>query len=216
MKSKKIRIAVYGVAVLMAAGTALVYGKLPEQIPTSWDFNGNVEYGSRMTLWMLVGFQVMLAVMMEVMPKIDPRKQNYAKFSGYYDGFCLLMQLFMVVMWGIIVSESLYPGQVSVGKVVMVLLGILFLFLGNMLPKVKSNFYMGFRTSWALSDSEVWRKTQRLGGKTMFAGGIAMLLAGIFLEKLPVWFFLAVLILATGIPSAMSYLWWRKSGDRKS
>ena len=211
MKNKKIRIAVYGLVVLTAAATALVYGRLPEQIPTSWDFSGDVqEYGSRMTLWMLVGIQAMLAVMMEVMPKIDPRKWNYAKFYGYYDGFCLLMQLFMMVMWGIIVSESLYPGRVSVDKAVMVLLGFLFLFLGNMLPKVKSNFYMGFRTPWALSDTEVWRKTQRLGGKTMFAGGILMLLAGIFLEQLSMMFFLAVLILATGIPSVMSYLWWRK------
>lgn len=211
MKNRKMRIAVYGLIVLTAAATALVYGKLPEQIPTSWDFNGNLtEYGSRATLWMLVGIQVMLAVMMEIMPKIDPRKRNYDRFSEYYDGFCLLMQLFMMVMWGIIVSETLYPGRLSVDKAVMFLLGILFLFLGNMLPKVKSNFYMGFRTPWALSDTEVWRKTQRLGGKTMFAGGILMLFAGIFLDQLSLMFFLAVLILATGIPSVMSYLWWRK------
>lgn len=221
MKGKKLRLVSCGLILMMAAATAAVYGRLPEQIPTSWDFNGNVEYGSRTTLWMLVGFQVMLGIMQTVFPKIDPRKRNYARFSSYYDGFFLLMQGVFMVMWGIIVLEALQPGQVRTDKVVMILLGVMFLFIGNMLPKVKSNFYVGFRTPWALSDQEVWHKTQRLGGKTMFAGGILLLLAGIFLGgrqkgAAVMWIFLCILILSTGIPSVMSYLWWRKKQYRES
>ncbi len=221
MRGKKLRLVSYGLILLTAAATAAVYGILPEQIPTSWDFNGNVEYGSRMTLWMLVGIQVMIGIMQAVCPKIDPRKRNYARFSGYYDGFFLLMQGVLMVMWGIIVLEALQPGQVRTDKVVMILLGIMFLFIGNMLPKVKSNFYVGFRTPWALSDQEVWHKTQRLGGKTMFTGGILLLLAGIFSGGQQkgaalMWIFLGILILSTGIPSVMSYLWWRKKQYRES
>jgi len=48
---------------------------------------------------------------------------------------------------------------------------VIFLIVGNMMGKVKPNWFMGFRTPWALSDPDVWNKTQRLGGWVFFLSG---------------------------------------------
>lgn len=101
--------------------------------------------------------------------------------------------------------------MVSVGKSVTVMCGILFLFIGNMIPKAKSNFYLGIKTPWALSDDENWRRTNRLGGKMLFTAGGLSIAAPFFLDGkyLGIVFF-TVVMAACIIPCAMSYIWWRQ------
>ncbi|HIT64663.1 MAG TPA: SdpI family protein [Candidatus Ventrimonas merdavium] len=220
MRSKKIKILVYGIPLLMVLATAAVFGSLPDQIPTQWSLDGGVSYGSRMTLWWFIGLQAFLAVFLDIAPRIDPRKKHYANFAGYYDGFCLMMQLFMSAMWGIVVSESLWPGRISVSRIVLILVGAIFLYAGNQMPKVKSNFYMGIRTPWALSDEEVWYKTHRLGGKTTFLAGVVTIFGGLLMRQANERFLAAVvfgaLLLSAGVPTVMSYLWWRQKTRREA
>lgn len=214
MKNKKMRAAVYGVALLMLAATALLYQKLPEKIPMHWDFNNAVRYDSKAGIWGICVMTLVLAAMFDFLPKIDPRKKNYEKFGKYYDGFCLFMQLFMAVMWGIIIIETFWPGSVSVGKSATLMCGVMFLFMGNMLPKARSNFYLGIKTPWTLSDDEIWRRSNRLGGKMMFAAGAVSIIAALLMngKNLAVVFF-TVMIASAAIPCIMSYVWWRQKEE---
>ena len=75
-------------------------------------------------------------------------------------------------------SESFFPGHISVGKIVTLAIGVLFMFIGNIMPKIKSNFYLGIKTPWTLSDEEIWLRTHRFAGKTMFAAGAAAVILG--------------------------------------
>ncbi len=68
------------------------------------------------------------------------------------------MLLFLMLVNGIVLSESLYPGRISVGRVITSGVGILFVFLGNIMPKIKNNFFMGLRNPWTLSDPDVWNR----------------------------------------------------------
>lgn len=65
-------------------------------------------------------------------------------------------------MTSITLVENFRPGTVNIPLVITIAIGILFLFIGNELPKVKSNFFMGIRTPWALCSEENWRRTHRL------------------------------------------------------
>ena len=211
MKNKKIRIACYILAIIGVAATAAVYPFLPDQIPTNWGFDGHVAYSPRSRIWICCGLLPLLAVLFDFMPYIDPRRANYIKFSRYYDNFCLFMQFFLLLMLGITISESLYPGRISVGRVVAAVIGVLFMFIGNIMPKLKSNYYMGIKTPWTLSDEEIWYKTHRLGGKTMFIAGAAILIFGRPLTtKWGSALALGALLFAVSLPGVMSYIWWRK------
>ncbi|MCC8162938.1 MAG: SdpI family protein, partial [Lachnospiraceae bacterium] len=205
MKNKKLRIANYAIPLLALLALALLYRRLPQQVPLSWGFSGDVSYGSKMELFMSFGLGVVLALLFDALPHIDPRKANYEKFGSYYDLFCVFMQIFLLIVNAIILVESFLPGTLSVPMIILILVGILFLFFGNIMPKVKSNFFMGFKTPWALSSEENWRRTQRLGGKCLFiAGLLTILLAFLPNQELAFILLMAVLIVACLIPVLMS------------
>ena len=90
-------------------------------------------------------------------------------------------------------------------------MALLFIALGNQMAKFRSNFFIGVKTPWALSSEAVWQKSQRLGGKTFFFDGIALLIASIFLTGKPLfWFMMGLVIVISCVPTAMSYVWFQK------
>ena len=127
----------------------------------------------------------------------------------------MVMMVFCGTMTGIILSESFYPGRISVGRVTTAMVGLLFVFLGNMMPKMKNNFFMGIRTPWTLSDPDVWNRTHRLGGILWFAGGlltVALALCGISETLMFVLLMVLVAVLAL-VPTVYSYLCFRAKGQ---
>ena len=67
----------------------------------------------------------------------------------------------------------------------VILMGILFAVLGNIMPKMKMNGLMGLRTTWSMKNDEVWSRCQRMGGTVTFFGGVAVILSGIVLRGYP-------------------------------
>lgn len=212
MKSHKARIITWLLAVISFLLPAALYPVLPDRIPTHWDLNGTITYSAKYMIFLTAGMGLLFAVLFDVLPKIDPRRQNYQKFGGYYDLFCVLMQVFVLVLNGISITEALRPGTLSVPTAVMIGIGLLFLFIGNIMPKFKSNFYMGIKTPWTISNEEVWRKTHRLGGKCFFFSGLICILCGFLPLKnsLLYGFCTFIILTAAFFPAVMSYIWWRK------
>ena len=217
MKNPKLRILTY---LLAAAGlllAAVIYPRLPQEIPTHWDLDGTVTYSGRHMIFLTSGTGLPLAVLFDLLPKIDPRRQNYQKFGRYYDLFCVFMEVFLLAINGITLTETFRPGTISVPMAVMLGIGLLFLFLGNIMPKIKSNFYMGIKTPWTISSEEVWRRTHRLGGKCFFAVGFLSIICAFLPFDGTIVFpvYMVVILAACLIPGIMSYVWWRQE-QRKS
>lgn len=203
-------------AILPLIAVILVYNKLPEQIPQHWDINGNVSYGEKSSIWFLSSLGIMMMLLFEIIPKIDPKRKNYDKFSAAYDMFRIIMTVFMLGMTLLVLSESLNPGKIRVATAVTAGLGVMFAVIGNMLPKIKNNYFMGIKTPWTLSSTNVWNKTNRLGGILMFIGGIAMIPAAFVLPDLPLFIMVMVFVAVSCVfPAAMSYVWFRKEENDK-
>ena len=176
-----------------------------------WDFGGQVGYEPKWHLFLIAGLSLLFAVLFPLLPKIDPRRRNYDKFSASYLFFQLIMMLFILVMVSVVLIESLRPGTLHVGKVVCLLVSLLMAVLGNMMPKFRQNYFCGIKTPWTYADADVWARTHRLGGRLFFAAG----LIGMFATLLPsdFWMFLCFLIplcCAALIPTVMSYIWYRR------
>lgn len=208
-KSALILIAILALAPLVLV--SVVYARLPDTVPMQWGFNGSVRYDPKINLWMMTALSPLMAALFLVIPKIDPKRRNYQKFGTAYQGFIIVLLLFLFILDGIVVSESFYPGRISVYTVVMVGVGLLFVFLGNMMPKVKSNFYVGARTPWTLSDPDVWFKTNRLCGYLFFFSGLLLCLCPFILPESASF---VIILGAAGItvivPSVMSYIWYQQ------
>ena len=193
-----------------------VYNKLPAEVPMHWNIHGEIDrYGSRNELFLIAGINVFLGVFMSAVAKIDPKQKNYTKFRETYDWMIIWTLGFMTVLMGVVLMETMQPGSINISKVVCMMVGILFIVLGNMMPKVKQNFFTGVKTPWALSSEVVWNKTQRLGGKSMVLGGVLILLSG-FLSNGQATVFLIVLIaiLISILPMVMGYIWYKQEMNK--
>ena len=189
---------------------AVFYSRLPAEIPMQWDFDGQVGYEAKWHLWIVAGMAPLFAVLFYFLPRFDPKRKNYGKFSDAYSGFRIMLDLFLTAMCGICIAEGLRPGMVDVPTVVCLLVSLLMVFLGNIMPKFRMNWYCGLKTPWTLSSESVWTKTHRAAGRMMFAAGIIGA-AGSFVPNEIAKFVLvfAPMAAATIIPTVLSWRWYR-------
>lgn len=168
---------------LIVASIALslaVYSRLPDRIPVHWGLDGKVDrYGGRLEAATLFPV-MMLAIwaLMRFLPRIDPRRANYAKFGDTYDLLVNSLIALLLVMHVAIIGIALgWP--VSMGRLVPAVIGLEFIILGNALPRARPNWWFGIRTPWTLSNDRVWMRTHRVGGYLLAGAGVVMMFAAI-------------------------------------
>ena len=212
MKRKGSILAMWLLALLPLVLVAVFYARLPDEVPMHWGFDGEIDrYGSKNELWLIGALGPLFALLFQFLPRLDPKRRNYEKFQTYYEAFSLVLVAFIAVMMGVALLESFRPGTVSMGRVVSALVGLLFVFIGNLMGKVKPNFFMGIRTPWTLSDPDVWNRTHWLGGGLFFLTGLATVASALLLpENVTFWVLLAGVLLAALVPTVMSYVWYRR------
>ena len=217
MKSKKAIFLMWFFALLPFVLVALAWPYLPEKVPTHWGFDGKVDgYGPPATLWVLCALNIPLVLLFQFLPRLDPKKENYEKFQSLYDFVGPLIPLIMLFCIAIILSESLWPGRINVSRTLGLVLGVLFIILGNLMGKVKTNWFMGFRTPWALSDPDVWNKTQRMGGWTIFLAGLAAVILSLLAPETVLFIvFFAILIIGSALTCFMSWKWYKEKQSRE-
>lgn len=89
-------------------------------------------------------------------------------------------------------------------------LGLMFMFIGNYLPKCKQNTTIGIKVTWTLNNEENWNATHRFAGKIWVAGGVITMFSALLPEKIgfPIMF---VSLMGAGAGSALfSYLYYRR------
>ena len=191
--------------------TAIVYPRLPTRVPVHWGANGQVDrYGSRFEgAWLLPLVMAGAWLLLRFLPRIDPWRANYEKFADTYELFINSLVALLLVMQGVMLATAL--GQrVAMYRVVPALVGVLFIILGNALPRARPNWWFGIRTPWTLSSNRVWMKTHRVGGYLMTVAGLLMLLAAAVQSAWTlIVAFAAVLVAAFG-SLVYSYLAWKQ------
>lgn len=62
-------------------------------------------------------------------------------------------------------------------QLVFGLIAIMFVIMGNVMPKLRKNSVLGLRTKWSMLNEETWKKSQRFGCITcMFAGVVLFII----------------------------------------
>lgn len=133
----------------------------------------------------------------------DPKRKN---ISGkmYRVILWLVPVISLVTNVSILANAAGYP--LNIEAIVNVMVGIVFLLIGNYLPKCRLNYSAGIRTPWTLSSEENWNRTHRLGGWMMALAGILFLInayvqwTGMF----------AVALILVFIPGVYSFLLYKK------
>jgi len=190
----------------------LIYSSLPEEVPMHFDASGAVDrYGNKMELWMLPVI-VMLPIyfILKYAPLIDPKK-SIEKMGANWNYFKLFVTLAMAALSiGIIYVSYSNMNELSDAPLplswIYAIVGILFVVMGNYMPALKPNYFVGIRTPWTLENDLVWRKTHRLGGKLFIAVGLIILLSVfLFSDVLVFWVLIGTTVALTLITFIYSY-----------
>jgi len=204
------------VAALGAAVSVWLYSRLPETMATHWNLQGAPDgYSSR--FWAVVAMPLVtlgLTGLFNVLPKVDPKRENYAKFLDTYWLIANAVLVFTLVAHALILANGL-GYTVRVDRLLPIGIGLLLAFLGNYLTRVEPNWFIGIRTPWTLSSDAVWRRVHRTAGWLFAIGGL-VIAAGAFAPRSAFMPLLTIIIvIAAGIPVVQSYiLWKREQHDR--
>lgn len=199
-------------AALGALLSVVVYSRLPSSLAIHWDLDGNPNGWMPRPIGAFFGpvFLLLLWQLLRLAPRIDPRQENYARFGGAYDTIVAGVLLLVLATHVITILFALGI-HVPIGRLVPALVGVLFVVMGNVMPRLRSNWWFGVRTPWTLSNERVWARTHRLAGYCMAGAGILMVLAALALPvslELPV--VLGAAVAAALAPIVYSYLTWRR------
>ena len=184
----------------------IVWDRLPENIATSFGWNGEITgYSSKM--FAVVGLPVMLTfvnLICIIATSADPRRKNINnKVFSVVIGIVPVCSL----LCGICIYANALGYKISVESIMPVFMGILFFVLGFILPKCKQNYTIGIKLPWTLHDEENWNKTHKLAGKLWVYGGIVMTVAGLFNLT---FIFMTIIFALVIIPTGYSYWLYRK------
>ncbi|QSB47664.1 SdpI family protein [Parageobacillus toebii] len=191
--------------------SAWAYPQLPDQVPTHWNFSGEVDGYSSKLFAVLFGPILLTGIygMLLGVTKIDPRKENYEKFAGAYRVFMNASLTFFVVIHIAVIFSGL-GYDINMDWIVNIGLGLLFIILGNYMPKVKANYFIGIRTPWTLANETVWARTHRFGGKVFFIGGGMLIVSAFMPSSIRGFLLISSIAFIAVVPIVYSYFAYKK------
>ncbi|MFA6409981.1 MAG: SdpI family protein [Candidatus Buchananbacteria bacterium] len=196
---------------LSIAASFYFYANFPQTVATHWNYRGEIDGWSSKAFaaFFFPALSIGIYLLFLALPYFDPKKDRYAEFAKPYHIFKNLFVIFMTAIYFLVGFAGL-GYNISIDVVVPASVGALFIIMGNYLGKIKSNWFMGIRTPWTLSNEIVWDKTNRLGGKLFILTGILMLL-GVFLPNEIFWLlFIITMVIVVIVPIVYSFLLFKK------
>lgn len=198
---------------LLPIGAGLIlWDKLPEQMPIHWDVNGEVDNWASRPVAVFVLPLILFAVqwLCFLLSGLDPKRRN---INNKVMGVVLSIIPSLNVVIHTIMYLYAFNYTPNIQLVICVLLGVLFILIGNYLPKCKQTYTLGIKLPWTLHDEENWNATHRLGGKLWVCGGIAMLFVGLLPSVAAFVTMLAIVLMMCLIPTIYSYRLYKKKSQ---
>lgn len=218
MKTNSLSVEVLMIGLLLApfAYLALIWNQLPAEIATHYDLRGHADGWMKKETAMLVmgGLSAFLYWLLRYLPQIDPKgrlqSSNYQK-----------LRFVIGVFFAGITAGMWYMADHPVEKQylltpLLALVGLLLAGMGNYMTTIKPNWFVGIRTPWTLQIDTVWRRTHRLGGWLMVAGGLLIVvLALVVPTPYAVGGVIGITLLVSFISIGSSYVYFQQEKARQ-
>ena len=179
------------------------WNRLPDVMATHFGAN-NEANGFSSKVFAVFGLPLLLLALEwfgALVTSHDPKKQNISP------------KMFAFVLWivpvvSLIGAATIYPYnlgyQIDITFIAELLLGVIFIVVGNYLPKARQNYTIGIKIPWTLANEENWNRTHRLAGYLWVIGGILMVIAALTGIAKTQWMIAVFFVLAI-VPYVYSY-----------
>lgn len=210
-KNKKTLILTSIVTLLPILIGILLWNKLPDSMATHFNFD-NAADGYR-EKWFAVIIEpfILLALhlIMAMIIAADPRKKNIS--SRVYG-----ITIWIIPASSLALAVVIYPYNLgihfNISLFIGIFLGVIYIIVGNYLPKTRQNYTIGFKLPWTYANEENWNKTNRLAGVIDIVMGILIIINAAMGVLNIFYSFLAAVLIGTLIPLGYSYFLHVKKG----
>lgn len=207
-KPNKAQVLITSLVCLAPIALALVlWNKLPEQLPIHFNAVGEADnYASKaLACFGLPALLLFFNLLVFFGINADPKKGNANNV------IVTLSMWICPVMSLILMPITLFKGMgynIPIEIIVPAMIGLLFIIIGNYLPKSHQSYTVGIKLPWTLADEDNWNKTHRFAGFVWVIGGLAMLISAFIGGRI----FVTLIVIAALVllPVAYSYILYRK------
>lgn len=208
IKQRKTTLILTSIFILVPIVIGIVlWNQLPDTMATHWGVDNEANGFSSKTFTVFGMPAVLLAIhwICILATKLDKKSQNInPKIFSLVLWICPALSLLMST----IVYLTAMGKEIKVGFIVILFMGLLFIIIGNYLPKCKQSYTMGIKLPWTLKDEENWNKTHRFAGPLWVIGGVGILATAIFESFI---LFFSIVVLMVIVPTVYSYLQYKKN-----
>ena len=209
MKNKKYWLVTSLVTLLPVLVGLLLWDKLPEKIPTHFGIDGAADgWGSRgFAVFGLPLMWLIFHLIIWGVTRLD--KQNRGHNEKVLNLVGLIFPAMSIVFAVLIYSHALGL-ELNLGSFLLPMLGLLFILMGNWMPKIKQNSTLGIKIKWTLYNEENWNNTHRFAGFVWVIGGVVFCLMGFVPGETLVFLLPLEVILLAVVPTVYSWQLARK------
>lgn len=196
------------VCLLPLLAGVILYPRLPETMATHWGFDGTAD-GWAPRGMAVFGLPLLILALHLVCSYAESRDTKRKNVNPVLRTVMLWFCPAVSLLGGALTLGTGLGYEMHVGTVAPVFVGLLFLILGNYLPKIRRNLTVGIKLPWTLASEENWNHTHRVAGFLWVLAGLvtlAVTLLGAWSSGL----FFALLVLTAGIPTLYSYCYYRR------
>lgn len=175
----------------------LLWQYLPQQLPIHFGIDGQPDqYAPKLIA--VIGLPVLIITVNYVIIRSMKNKgiDNQKVFTVLIWSLPLLLNVVQIVAFMHALNY-----HINIGSVILPVIGLLFIVLGNYLPKTTPNYMVGIRLPETLHNSENWQKTNRLGGFTMVFAGFILLITGIIGNMIAVIGLIVAMVITILVPA---------------
>ena len=205
-ENKKTLFITCAVILLPIIAGLLLWNRLPDRIPTHWGMGGEVDgwSGKGFAVFAMPALMLGIQLLCFFVTASDPKRGNIRR---KYLSMVLWIIPVLSVMTSCISYAVALGAQIRVEQVIPGFIGLMFVIIGNYMPKFQQSYTLGIKLPWTLSSEENWNRTHRFGGRIWALGGI-----GVLFCTLMGWGMASIVILAVVVivPTVYSYVLYRK------
>ncbi len=223
MKASKKFIALTTLLTLLPAAVGLaLWNRLPEQMATHWNMHGEPDGWSSkafavLGLPLIVAGLHLLCVYADQSGKLRIRAgvqlTNMQRATDAVNPKMARIILLICPVVSLLCAGVTYGyalgAPFDVSRIIVGFMGMIFIPVGNYLPKTRQNGTVGIKLPWTFASEDNWNKTHRFAGPLWVLGGVLMLLCAAIGAGMPL-VLLAILVM-TLAPCAYSYALHKKA-----
>ena len=176
------RIILWLIALIPLLVTVVLLPQMADMVPAHYGIDGLVDrYDSKYTMLLFPCIIIVVIAVRDLSPRLLGRDDAQQANLRVVDNLLLpvvivLVAINLLTVWLATAQvQNIYATSVPVPQLILAGISLLFVVIGNVLPKTKPNWYVGIRVPWTVNHPAVWYKTHRFGGVMMTVWGVLSL-----------------------------------------